>query len=79
MWWAAIGFIAADTAQHFIFSVTRGYTPGVATALILYLPQVVMALREPRFDIIPAALAMGAAGLIGNYLLAKVRAKINTQ
>lgn len=76
--WVAVGFIAADLIQHFVFSIVRQkYSPGVATS-VLYLIFVLYFIRStPAFGIanpwIP--LVVGAAGLLSNYVLAsrKVR------
>ncbi|NIQ04497.1 MAG: HXXEE domain-containing protein [Candidatus Korarchaeota archaeon] len=72
--WIAIGFITADLIQHGIFSIARRkYTPGVATSL-LYLIYVSYVMARSEFGGLNEraliAMALGAAALIINYILA---------
>lgn len=70
----AVGFIAADVAQHLIYSVREHfYTPGTFTAVLGYIPLVFVALYHEPIHLL-AALA-GAAGLAANFATAWLRRK----
>jgi hypothetical protein len=68
------GFIAADAAQHLIYSFRdRDYTPGVFTALIFYVPAALLILFKQPIHWL--ALLAGAAALAGNFSIALLRRK----
>jgi uncharacterized protein with HXXEE motif len=76
--YVVVGFITADVVQHVSFSVFRSkYTPGVATS-VLYLSFVIWFVRtspDPFGAASLVAAAIGAAALVGNYLLAWVKVR----
>ncbi|HYU35391.1 MAG TPA: HXXEE domain-containing protein [Thermoanaerobaculia bacterium] len=78
----AVGIITADLVQHSIFSIKmRKYTPGVATSA-LYLLYVIFFFGQEELrshvyrDWAWAALAVGAAFIAGNYVVASRKARL---
>jgi len=83
--WVVVGFIIADLVQHSVFSlVRRKYSPGVATS-VLYLIFVIYFFGFEVEEVITTlewgAMALGAALLVGNYIMAawKVRGSGRSQ
>lgn len=73
LYWIGFGLIAADAAQHVVYSIGfRGYTPGFTTS-VYYATYLGFAGYHLRADFIPLGLGIGIAAVAGNLIVAAVR------
>ena len=68
-----VGFITADLIQHGVFSIgRRKYTPGVATSVLYFTYLLYFFSRYELQGLHLVGMALGAAGLAINYVIASL-------